>query len=223
MQTQALPMAHHRSTWIIKLSPTRMKTDKLASQTYTSSFDCVRKIYKAQGVRGLSVGLWTTMLRDTPSFGSYFVTYEVTCQFFHNFMKRRGGTDEHKYVSTPVMLFAGGLAGAVSWLVTYPLDVIKTRLQADLKGQYRGLLHCAKESVKREGWRVLLTGLSSTLLRAFPSSAATFAAVTWIIRWTGREETFDSHIAEIMSPNHKPDSLDHYHQLALLTNFPSHP
>jgi solute carrier family 25 carnitine/acylcarnitine transporter 20/29 len=39
----------------------------------------------------------------------------------------------------------GGVAGVVSWVVTYPQDVIKSRLQADSFGsdrKYQGPLHC---------------------------------------------------------------------------------
>ena len=54
-------------------------------------------------------------------------------------------TDLHRHQSTHVlqgelystgaMLFAGGMAGCAAWIVTYPIDVIKTRIQKD------GVLH----------------------------------------------------------------------------------
>mgnify|MGYP001070522891 CR=1 FL=1 len=51
------------------------------------------------------------------------------------------------------MLLAGSLAGMFQTSVTYPLDVIRTRLSmAALYGvQYRGIFHCAVQLVKTEG------------------------------------------------------------------------
>jgi hypothetical protein len=49
--------------------------------------------------------------------------------------------------SNLVVIMGGGVAGVVSWIVTYPQDVVKSRLQADSFGpdrKYQGPLHCIK-------------------------------------------------------------------------------
>lgn len=38
-------------------------------------------------------------------------------------------------MSTPATLVAGALAGALSWLLLYPIDVIKTNMQASVSGE----------------------------------------------------------------------------------------
>jgi hypothetical protein len=91
-----------------------------------------------------------------------------------------------KQLNTPSLLFAGGMAGCISWILTYPIDVIKSRLQADTK--YKGIIDCFKQSVKDEGFKFLSRGLSSTMIRSFPTNAATFATVTWVLRIAGVEE-----------------------------------
>ena len=56
--------------------------------------------------------------------------------------------------STAVVVTAGGIAGILSWLVSFPQDVIKSRLQADSFGanqKYRGPLHCLQTSWRNEG------------------------------------------------------------------------
>uniref|UniRef100_A0A8B9SAZ8 Uncharacterized protein n=1 Tax=Apteryx owenii TaxID=8824 RepID=A0A8B9SAZ8_APTOW len=91
----------------------------------------------------------------------------------------------------PKLLFSGGMSGIVSWLSTYPVDVIKSRLQADGVGgitQYNGILDCIRKSYHDEGWRVFTRGLTSTLLRAFPVNAATFATVTVFLMYMRSEE-----------------------------------
>lgn len=45
-----------------------------------------------------------------------------------------------------------------------------------------------RQSYQAEGWRVFTRGLASTLLRAFPVNAATFATVTVVLSYTRGEE-----------------------------------
>ena len=70
-------------------------------------------------------------------------------------------------------LLAGGAAGVASWASIYPLDVLKSRLQAS-PGRYAGLWDCARRSVRDEGWGVLSRGLTACLLRAAVVNAAIF-------------------------------------------------
>lgn len=58
-----------------------------------------------------------TVTRDTPSCGIYFAAYEATKEC----LARRWGLGEQASA-----FGAGGFAGAVSWLVIYPLDVVKS-------------------------------------------------------------------------------------------------
>jgi len=50
------------------------------------------------------------------------------------------------------------------------------------------MVDCFRQSYKDEGWRFLTRGLSSTMLRSFPTNAATFATVTWVMRLAGAVE-----------------------------------
>lgn len=58
--------------------------------------------------------------------------------------------------------FAGGLAGAGSLLIVYPLDYVRTRLATDLgKGTHRdfqGLTDCIVKTYRRGGLRALYQG-----------------------------------------------------------------
>lgn len=58
-------------------------------------------------------GLHLTLLREVPANIIYFGSY--------NYMRN------NKYN----VLTSGGIAGFLSWLITYPIDVIKTRIQSD--------------------------------------------------------------------------------------------
>lgn len=73
------------------------------------------------------------------------------------------------------LLFSGGLAGVVGWVCTYPVDVIKTRIQAqDMRNrEYKNMVDCFRKVYRGEGMRVMFAGLGATVIRAFPTNAAT--------------------------------------------------
>jgi hypothetical protein len=65
-------------------------------------------------------------------------------------------------------LLAGGAGGSVGCAVAYPLDLVKTRLTADLSKscpRYQGLFDCFRQIIHREGLRGLYKGLTATLLQ----------------------------------------------------------
>lgn len=134
---------------------------------------CAADILRTEGgLRGLYRGFGITLARDCPAFATYFFTYEYLLEQFSSSKKNNPSLAD--------MLLAGGTAGTVSWLVIYPLDVIKSRIQAD-NCRYKSLTDCVRQTISQEGLGVLMRGCSPTLLRAFPTNGATFTVVTWIL------------------------------------------
>lgn len=84
---------------------------------YRGPVDCATQIFRAHGARGLFQGGTTTVFRETPAFGLYFASYEWTKVQ----MERQWGFGAHAS-----SFWAGGLAGALSWMSIYPFDVVKS-------------------------------------------------------------------------------------------------
>ncbi|KAI8893215.1 mitochondrial carrier domain-containing protein [Globomyces pollinis-pini] len=138
---------------------------------YKGPIDCVQKIIKMDGLRGLYKGFGSTLLRETPSYGAYFASYEILCRMI---------PDVDPNQPSLGILFAGGFAGILGWLSTYPVDVVKTRLQSldeALKPKYKNTFNGLRLIAREEGVRVLFAGMGATAIRAFPTNAATFYAV----------------------------------------------
>lgn len=176
----------------MELAKTRLQLQAAGpARAYKGSLDCLVQIYRHEGLRGINRGMVSTLLRETPSFGVYFLTYDV--------LTRAMGCEPGDRLLVPKLLLAGGTSGITSWLSTYPMDVVKSRLQADgLQGtpRYRGIVDCMRQSYQAEGWQVFTRGLASTLLRAFPVNAATFATVTVVLTYIrGEEDQVDSEAA----------------------------
>ncbi|XP_002732620.1 mitochondrial basic amino acids transporter-like [Saccoglossus kowalevskii] len=143
---------------------------KTHSHAYKGSLRCIYKICIDEGIRGCYRGMNSTLIRDVPGFAVYFGLDKSVCNYFQS----RHPQNE---LNWPEMIISGGIAGTLSWVVSHPTDVIKSRIQADgVKGTplYRGTIDCIRKSIKAEGYRVFLKGITANLLRAFPVNAAIF-------------------------------------------------
>jgi solute carrier family 25 carnitine/acylcarnitine transporter 20/29 len=170
----------------LELVKTRLQIqDSNSAQVlYKGPIDCIVKTYRHAGFRGIFRGMNATILRDMPSYGIYFVGYE--------FFKSRWGE------SPFALLMAGGSAGVFCWILSYPFDVVKSRIQAlpdpPIAGHdlYKGVIDCTVKSCKQEGYGVLFRGLNSAIVRAFPVNAVTFFTYEMILKiLNGREEDDD--------------------------------
>ena len=74
---------------------------------------------------------------------------------------------------------AGVMAGFGLWGSMFPIDTIKSKIQADSlsKPQFKGTLDCIQRSVAIEGYGGLWRGVTAALWRAIPVNAAIFLAV----------------------------------------------
>uniref|UniRef100_A0A8C7BXX4 Solute carrier family 25 member 43 n=1 Tax=Neovison vison TaxID=452646 RepID=A0A8C7BXX4_NEOVI len=102
-------------------------------------------------------------------------------------------TDDLGHISQWSSIMAGSLAGMVSTIVTYPTDLIKTRLivQNLLEPSYRGILHAFSTVYQQEGFLALYRGVSLTVLGALPFSAGSLLVYMNLEKlWNGPRDRF---------------------------------
>ncbi|XP_076952035.1 mitochondrial arginine transporter BAC2-like [Bidens hawaiensis] len=168
----------------LMLSPIELIKIRLQLQTRNQNMEkgplsVARTIITTEGWRGMYRGLTITALRDAPSHGFYFWTYEFMREKLHPGCRKSG---QERFNT---MLFAGGLAGVASWVCCYPLDVVKTRIQAQTPNsaiRYDGIIDCIKKSVTIDGYGVLFRGLGTAVCRAFVVNGAIFTAYETALR-----------------------------------------
>ncbi|XP_059046354.1 mitochondrial basic amino acids transporter-like [Achroia grisella] len=151
----------------IELVKTRQQLATPRENMPTGALSGARHILRTGGIKSLYRGLGITIVRDIPGFAIYFTAFEVMT---------RGDQ------SVTRVFTAGGLAGALSWWVLYPIDVVKSKLQADIIGRYSGSWDCFMQAIKTNGWRCLTRGLGAVTIRAFICNGACFTAVAWTER-----------------------------------------
>jgi solute carrier family 25 carnitine/acylcarnitine transporter 20/29 len=95
---------------------------------------------------------------------------------------------------------AGVMAGFGLWGSMFPIDTIKSKIQADSlsKPQFKGTIDCIKRSVQIEGYGGLWRGVTAALWRAIPVNAAIFLAVEGTRQLIAdSEETVDQFVASV--------------------------
>jgi solute carrier family 25 (mitochondrial carnitine/acylcarnitine transporter), member 20/29 len=89
---------------------------KVATGGDLSELDVITQVLKSDGLHGLAFrGLDATLAREIPGYSLYFVGY---------FTLMHGPLGEGLGPFGPVVI--GALAGMLSWLIVFPLDVCKT-------------------------------------------------------------------------------------------------
>lgn len=173
--------------WLVKtrLQLDRSRAEKAGSQMtrqYKNSFDCVTQTVRKEGIKGLYRGLSASYLGVTES-TLQWVLYEQ----MKLYLKEREGRLLHsgrdptpwdQTVSWTGRIGAAGAAKFFAALVTYPHEVIRTRLrQAPLEDgrlKYTGIVQCFRTIWKEEGVASLYGGLTPHMLRVVPSAAIMF-------------------------------------------------
>lgn len=151
------------------LCPTELIKCKLQALKETNSkpisaTELTKSIIRQHGVAGLYNGLTSTIAREMPGYFAFFGGIEGTK---HILVKYTSIKDE----SHPLMpLIAGGVGGMCLWLAIFPFDLIKSRIQVE--NSTMSLSKMLVKIIREEGFRTLYRGLTPTLLRTFPATAA---------------------------------------------------
>jgi len=135
---------------------------------YSGTIDCLKKVYKEGGIRSVYKGTILTLLRDVPSTGFYFVTYEFLKEKFNLNSGRKDALAQFE------IFFAGGMAGVVNWIFAYPADVAKSRFQTAPTNYYKNIATVYKEIMITSGIQGFFKGFTTVLIGAFLADAACF-------------------------------------------------
>ncbi|KAM3432470.1 hypothetical protein MY4824_006547 [Beauveria thailandica] len=170
--------------WLVK---TRLQLDKKQSRLYTGTLDCVRQVLKNEGIKGFYRGLSASYL-GTLETVVHLVLYERLKTLFHEgSVSGAASSRRSELVHWANTAGAAGCAKVAAVLLTYPHEVIRTRLrQAPVESldrvQQASLVQCCRTTWAREGWRGFYAGLTPHLVRSIPSAIITFGVYEFVLR-----------------------------------------
>lgn len=89
----------------------------------------MRELLRKEGFfGGVYKGTFSLILRDVPGWGVYFWSYEYLKRQFNLQEAKKNGTDKST-LNLAIKMWCAGVAGQLSWSVSYPFDLIKTKIQ----------------------------------------------------------------------------------------------
>lgn len=142
---------------------------------YQGVLPALRKIRAEEGFRAYWKGNGTNVIRIMPSDAARFYSYDT----FKKLISTPG-----EPITPMIRVMAGGLAGMVSTIATYPLDLVRTRLSvqtlpgrgAIYAARYQGMWHCLSSIFREEGFFALYKGMGVSILGVAPYVAINFAS-----------------------------------------------
>lgn len=167
------PLASSIST-PFELIKTKMQLGKRSGQQISNSFQMAGSILRSNGMTGLYQGHLVNTTREMLFLSTYFFVYE-------NFKNQVTLVVQSPSLSIPV---AGGFAGALGWFVSFPLDNIKSNIQALVLPnvfQRKSALSIGRELFNSRGFVGLYSGVLPSVLRAFIVSATRFSSYEYTL------------------------------------------
>lgn len=130
---------------------------------YSTSFELIKDVYKRNGIKGFYIALSISLLREGIASLIYFGSFE--------YMKNH---EKVKYNRKRIKIFNsflyGAFAGGVNWLLTLPIDIIKTKMISDTiipgKQHFKNYRECAKSIYEQSGFIGFYKGFSVVFTRA---------------------------------------------------------
>ncbi|XP_019178522.1 PREDICTED: mitoferrin-like [Ipomoea nil] len=144
---------------------------QLSSSPYKGVMDCMRVVFREEGIKAFYASYKTTVLMNAPYTAVHFATYEAAKRGLLE-VSPESASDDRLIVHAT----AGAAAGASAGFITTPLDVVKTQLQC------QGVCGCdrfrsssirdvLKTIVKKDGYRGLMRGWIPRMLFHAPAAA----------------------------------------------------
>jgi solute carrier family 25 carnitine/acylcarnitine transporter 20/29 len=152
------------------------------AQPYKNAVGAAAHITKAYGMKALYRGFMVNTTREMVFLGTYFFVYEHV----KSLQLHVAAVHMSPSIAVPV---AGGLAGALGWLISFPLDCVKSNIQGVNLATHSNIrvdtLAVARDLIRSKGVLGLYSGVVPSILRAFLVSSSRFSAyetTMWLLR-----------------------------------------
>ncbi|ESQ53931.1 hypothetical protein EUTSA_v10025387mg [Eutrema salsugineum] len=146
-----------------------IRTHLMVGSGGNSSTEVFGDIMKHEGWTGLFRGNLVNVIRVAPARAVELFVFETVNK------KLSPENGEQPRIPIPASLLAGACAGVSQTLLTYPLELVKTRLTIQ-RGVYKGIFDAFVKIIREEGPTELYRGLAPSLIGVVPYAATNYFA-----------------------------------------------
>lgn len=191
----------HAVMYPVDAIKTRMQVAH-TTNIYSGIVNAMTRISSTEGTRSLWRGISSVFIGAGPAHAVYFAVYESVKQtlianpYFNDELttnKADCGNPKH-YHSPLITSIAGASATTTSDALMNPFDVIKQRMQL-FGSKYKSFSSCARDILKREGFKAFYVSYPTTLIMNVPFTATNF--------------TVYESMSKLLNPDKRHDPLSH--------------
>lgn len=180
--------------WMVR---TRMQILPGAGQrTYAGYGDAIGSIWAQEGFGGFYKGIMASYWGCAEGALQFIVYEQIKTRLLHRENKRR--TAAHlpptEQLSRQSYFWAAAFAKGVASVVTYPHEVVRTRLREQATSgvfRYTGMLQSLALIAKEEGRAGLYSGMGIHLVKVVPNSALMFLTYEVVNAWLSKVVVLD--------------------------------
>jgi solute carrier family 25 (mitochondrial folate transporter), member 32 len=181
-----------------------LQTQLKGEVRYRHTLDAALTIWRTEGPRAFYRGLVPSLLGIT-HVAVQFPLYEQLKVWSREYLASRTFSSrsflpiegDSDFITSQTILICSAISKMTASIVTYPHEVIRTRLQTQrrpladdissdgmVKQHKGGIVYTTRKLIYKEGWTALYKGLSINLLRTVPNSAVTMlTCVLYFFCW----------------------------------------
>ena len=160
-------------TLVYPLEVMKTRISIAPSGTYSGFLDCWRKTIRFEGVRALYKGLGASVFGIIPYAG---VDLMINSMIRESAVTYYSEKDEEPGIV--VLLGTGMVSSTCAMTISYPLNLVRTRLQASGMPHaycYNGPIDCFQSIFRANGMRGLYRGFAANLSKVLPATSISYA------------------------------------------------
>ncbi|EDO32185.1 predicted protein [Nematostella vectensis] len=164
-------VASQTSIYPLEVLKTRLAIRKTGQ--YRGLLHAASVIYQKEGIRSFYRGLFPSLLGIIPYAGIDLAVYETLKNFYLNYHKNQSADP-----GVLVLLACGTASSTCGQLASYPLSLVRTRLQAQARekggGQGDNMVSVLRKIITEDGFKGLYRGLAPNFLKVAPAVSISY-------------------------------------------------
>lgn len=141
-----------------------------------------KNVFREQGLKGFYRGFWASAWRDVPGTAVYFAVYAFLKDLGERLIDASNLSPEKKQrAHVTWVLNAGGCAGVMSWALSIPQDIIKTKQQCHMGEHPLSMKEAYLQLIREGGVRRIFNGAAPLLTRGYVKHMVTLPVYDLIV------------------------------------------